>query len=133
MRRRTSFFLISATIILIDQLTKQWAHLNGWVQFNSGISFSFLEGISVVWISALAVFVMLMFMFFFRQAMSIVPAQVGLVIGGGISNLLDRVQYGAVRDWLPIPGMNVSNNLADWFILIGLLSLIVKELRHECT
>lgn len=43
------------------------------------------------------------------------------VVGGGLSNALDRFLYGAVRDPLPLPlpGFPLNNNLADYAIFLG--------------
>jgi signal peptidase II len=51
----------------------------------------------------------------------------GLVLGGALGNLFDRIFFGFVRDfiqfdfWTDFPVMN----LADWFINIGMVLLIV--------
>lgn len=45
-----------------------------------------------------------------------------LVLGGGVSNLIDRVWMGAVTDCLALPG-GMAFNLADVAILAGLLIL----------
>lgn len=55
-------------------------------------------------------------------------APLGLLIGGAAANLLDRVDDGAVTDWLPVG--NVALNLADvavWLGLLAYLSGLVRE------
>ena len=48
-----------------------------------------------------------------------VPSWVAsLVIGGAVANLLDRLLFGAVHDWLYLPKTTV--NLADIAVLLGL-------------
>lgn len=42
-----------------------------------------------------------------------------LLLGGMWANSLDRVVTGAVRDWIPVPGLGLYNNLADWAIALG--------------
>ena len=43
----------------------------------------------------------------------------GLVIGGAVANLLDRLLFGAVHDWLYLPKVVV--NLADVAVFLGLI------------
>jgi lipoprotein signal peptidase len=43
----------------------------------------------------------------------------GLLVGGGIGNLADRVLFGAVHDWLDLGKVVV--NLADLAVLVGFL------------
>lgn len=45
----------------------------------------------------------------------------GLLIGGAGANLLDRLAFGAVHDWLRISG--VTMNLADVLVLAGVLGV----------
>ena len=47
----------------------------------------------------------------------------GLVIGGSVSNLLDRVRLGYVTDFLDLRYWPAFN-LADSFIVIGVLVLL---------
>ena len=51
------------------------------------------------------------------------PAAVGLLIGGSVSNLVDRVRLGHVTDFLDF-GWWPAFNLADSFIVIGVAILL---------
>jgi signal peptidase II len=51
----------------------------------------------------------------------------GLLAGGAVSNLLDRVLRGAIQDWLVTPW--AICNLADLAVVIGVLGLIVSRCR----
>jgi lipoprotein signal peptidase len=54
----------------------------------------------------------------------VVPAWVpGLLIGGALGNLADRLVFGAVHDWLDLGKVVV--NLADLAVLIGLVGYSV--------
>jgi signal peptidase II len=64
----------------------------------------------------------------------------GLVLGGAVGNLIDRVLYGSVIDfihlWTRIGGRNLSwpdFNVADASITIGAVLLIANELRGHRT
>lgn len=72
---------------------------------------------------------------------------IGLLIGGGLGNLYDRLVYGCVRDFLhPLPGWKWPNgwkplgseeiwpyvsNVADLFLLIGIAMLMVHLWRRD--
>jgi lipoprotein signal peptidase len=63
------------------------------------------------------------------------PLLAGLFFGGVFSNILDRIQFGAVRDWLPVPGLQLYNNLADWAIFASwalfLGVALIKRTTHD--
>lgn len=53
-----------------------------------------------------------------------------LLIGGGIINLLDIIQYKGVKDYLNFPGFGFSwstFNLADVLIIVGLVWFLIKS------
>src|SRR5207253_1502073 len=54
----------------------------------------------------------------------VLPAALGLLIGGSLSNLIDRVRLGHVTDFLDL-GWWPAFNLADSFIVIGVAILLV--------
>ena len=47
----------------------------------------------------------------------------GLLIGGGLANLADRVVFGAVHDWLRIGPINY--NIADFLVLAGVIGWVL--------
>jgi lipoprotein signal peptidase len=56
----------------------------------------------------------------------------GLLIGGGIGNLADRLLFGAVHDWLDLGVVVV--NFADLAVLVGVLGCcasLVPAYRHR--
>ena len=65
-------------------------------------------------------------LFFFARSGArhpILPVALGLVIGGSVSNLLDRVRLGYVTDFLDFRYWPAFN-LADSFIVIGVAVLL---------
>ena len=52
-----------------------------------------------------------------------------LVIGGALGNAIDRLLYGAVADFINVTCCGIRNpysfNLADLFIFIGLIGLLI--------
>ena len=63
------------------------------------------------------------------------PILVGLVIGGAIGNVIDRIRFGAVIDFLNLSCCGIQNpyifNIADIFVFIGLLPLILFSERFQ--
>jgi signal peptidase II len=59
----------------------------------------------------------------------------GLLIGGAIGNVIDRIRYGAVADFLnmSVPGIDnpYSFNLADVAIFAGALGLVLFTGREK--
>lgn len=56
----------------------------------------------------------------------------GVILVGGVINLVDRLYFGYVRDYWQF--FLVYNNLADWLIGIGIGLFVIKLLwkkRHE--
>jgi signal peptidase II len=58
------------------------------------------------------------------------PLALGLLAGGALGNLTDRVLHGGVTDFL-VPGAYVSFNLADVAALIGTVMTIVIVIRNR--
>lgn len=56
---------------------------------------------------------------------------VGLMIAGAISNLIDRISLGYVRDYWQLGQSGIYNNLADWFLAIGLVWVVVSTIKHD--
>ena len=52
----------------------------------------------------------------------------GLIIGGGIGNLIDRVFYGYVIDYISLSFFSPVCNFADYAITIGTILLIIYVL-----
>lgn len=60
------------------------------------------------------------------------PLAAGLVLGGGVANLVDRAVGGSVVDFLDV-GWWPTFNLADVFLSAGCVLLIVESLRATPT
>jgi signal peptidase II len=72
-------------------------------------------------------------LFFFARSGArhpVLPAALGLLIGGSISNLVDRVRLGHVTDFLDLRFWPAFN-LADMFIVIGVLMLLSALMLAE--
>jgi signal peptidase II len=126
-----------------DQLTKhivvshlrldEQVHVVGplWIHHvqNSGIAFGLFASATPVVILLTAIAVAWMLIFFARSGARhpVLPVALGLVIGGSVSNLVDRVRLGHVTDFLDLRFWPAFN-LADSFICIGVAILLVALL-----
>lgn len=92
---------------------------------NSGIAFGFFASATAVVIVLTAIAVVWMVVFFARSGARhpLLPVAVGLLIGGSVSNLADRVRLGHVTDFLDLRYWPAFN-LADSFIVIGVAMLL---------
>ena len=91
---------------------------------NSGIAFGFFSSRTTVVIAITAVAVAWMVWFFARAGRRhpVLPVGLGLVLGGSIANLVDRIRLGRVTDFLDFDAWPAFN-LADTFIVIGVAVL----------
>lgn len=137
------FWIVIA--LTADQITKHFAYLylqGSYIQLfnffyltyatNRGIAFGLFPGVKevVIYLSLLII-----------VALSVVPLFVkikrttefllALVIGGALGNLIDRIRFGYVIDFLTMKYWPTVYNLADVFIFIGSIGLLIEVLQHE--
>jgi signal peptidase II len=60
----------------------------------------------------------------------VLPMALGLLIGGSLSNLIDRIRLGHVTDFLDLQWWPAFN-LADSFIVIGVAVLFLTLLASD--
>ena len=137
---------IAFAAVAADQLTKyvvasrlaldDGVHVLGpfWIHHvrNSGIAFGLFSSATAVVILATGIAVTWMLVFFARSGARhpVLPVALGFVIGGSVSNLLDRVRLGYVTDFLDFRYWPAFN-LADSFIVIGVLVLLGVLVHSE--
>src|SRR5207253_3723272 len=123
--------LVASTLALDEQV-----HLVGPFSIhhvqNSGIAFGLLASATAAVIVLTTVAVGWMLFFFARSGARhpVLPAALGLLIGGSVSNLADRVRLGHVTDFLDLRYWPAFN-LADSLIVIGVAILLVSLLAGE--
>lgn len=113
--------MVLMLLIGIDQYFK-WLALNQQspILLNHGVSFGWLLLPTMWQIGLIGVLLVFLTLLGWHQP----RWQLTAILAGGWSNWFDRVTTGAVIDWLPIPGTNITNNLADYWITIGVLSFV---------
>jgi signal peptidase II len=92
---------------------------------NSGIAFGLFSSATPIVIVLTGLAVAWMLAFFARSGARhpLLPVSLGLVIGGSLSNLIDRVRLGHVTDFLDLRFWPAFN-LADSFIVVGVAILL---------
>ncbi len=143
---------ITLLVFGLDRLLKTWIvewmdlrniyaidvwppYLNLRMGWNEGINFGlFGSGSDVTkWILVgLGVLISLALLYWFHKAKGIwLQASVGLVIGGAIGNIYDRLAYGAVMDFLNMSCCGINNpfvfNTADVAIFAGVVGLLFLD------
>ncbi|MBP7876213.1 signal peptidase II [Candidatus Woesebacteria bacterium] len=115
---------------LLDQISKTvFISSQGRMLINEGVSFGWRP--AGEWLP-----IGLVVLIFFVAAASFrywsrAPLATGLFLGGVLANLTDRLIFGGVRDWLPIPLIGLYNNLADWAIAAATILLLYAVIRNE--
>ncbi len=99
---------------------------------NSGIAFGFFASATSLVILLTGIAVLWMLYFFARSGARhpVLPVALGLVIGGSVSNLVDRVRLGHVTDFLDLRFWPAFN-LADSFIVVGVAILLLALVASD--
>ena len=91
---------------------------------NSGVAFGFFAGggalVLVLTLTALAVLVVY---FALRPQRPLLWLPTGLLVGGAIGNLIDRIANGSVTDFIKLPFWPAFN-VSDMAITFGVLTLL---------
>jgi len=143
--------IVAAVVLALDQATKLYFHDlligqgRGFIEvlpffnlvtvWNYGISFGLFNngsaGASIIFV-VLALAIVTALVFWLRSAEHpLVGVALGLVIGGAIGNVVDRIRYGAVFDFLDVHAFGwhwPAFNIADSGITIGVALLCVDAL-----
>lgn len=148
-----SFYLIALGIILLDRATKlviiQTLRLGQGIPvipgffdivfvLNPGAAFGLLATLSdevrnplFIFISILAVVLIVFYHTRYLRSHRLVSVALGLVLGGAVGNLIDRLRYGMVVDFLDVhagPYHWPAFNVADSAISVGVSLMILDML-----
>ena len=99
---------------------------------NTGAAFSILEGsrIFLIGISIFAIYLIYLFLIKNTKLSRFDNFCYGMLIGGILGNLVDRIIYGYVIDYLSFKIINYQApifNLADTFIVISVIIIVFKS------
>lgn len=137
-RKYLTFWSVAVFVFLLDRLTKffvtKYIPVNASIDFsivslshvtNTGTAFGFLKNASwffIVFAAAVSVFLILKHKTFTKSMQPIL----GLILGGALGNLVDRVFYGAVIDFIDFHFWPVFN-VADAAVSIAVVLLLLRE------
>jgi signal peptidase II len=130
--------LVAAIVLALDQLTKhtiaagiaageEKKFLPGVTLVhvrNTGVAFSiFSGGGTLVLVFTLVALAVLVGYFARRPEKPMLWLPTGMLVGGAIGNLIDRIAKGSVTDWIKLPHWPAFN-VADISITFGVLVLL---------
>jgi signal peptidase II len=153
MSRARPYFLVSLAIVLADQISK-WIVLgrlgpldrleitpffNLVLAFNKGAAFSFLAGAGgwqtpLLVAFALTAAVVVSFLLLRSPGRRLFCAGLALILGGAVGNVIDRLRFGHVVDFLDLHAGGwhwPAFNVADSAITVGAALLILDGFRHH--
>jgi len=136
--------LTAATVLLLDQVTKAMVaasiEVGGrievigdlvvlWHVRNTGAAFSLFQGGQAFFlvVTVLAFGMLIYFQRVFRGRGPLLHVVLGLVLGGTLGNLVDRVRLGYVTDFISVGIGDLrwpTWNVADGSLVVGILALV---------
>jgi signal peptidase II len=139
-KRDAPFFLVAAAVIAFDQLTKaiiraelalgeSWPNEDWLVRIrhlsNTGAAFGVLQdaGVFLTFTAVIAIGAIVFYYLYPPFENGLMRAALGLLLGGAVGNLIDRLRFGEVTDFIQFPRYPAFN-VADSSITIGLAVII---------
>jgi signal peptidase II len=144
---------LAALVLFLDQLSKWWIvsfvmqpvrvipvtpFFNLVMGWNKGISFGLFHGDSIfnIWgLPAIALIITaFLLVWLWRSKGCVISIAISFIIGGALGNVIDRIRFGAVADFLDIYVLGYhwpAFNLADAGITLGAVLLIYDSLFGE--
>jgi signal peptidase II len=146
------WFAAAAAIVVADQLTKAWVlalfapgerlpvtgFFNLVLVYNRGAAFSFLSS-APGWQTPLFIAVavgaaaVVSFLLVRTRGGSLFRGALALVLGGAVGNVIDRLRFGQVVDFLDFHAFGwhwPAFNVADSAITVGAALLILESFAH---
>ena len=130
---------VAAVVVVADRITKhlvrvhivpgQSVHVFSWLHLvhdeNNGVAFGFLAGGGALVVIVTAAVALVLLGFFLRSPdRPWLWLSTGLLVGGALGNLLDRLISGSVTDFIKLPHWPAFN-VSDIAITIGVISLVL--------
>ncbi len=146
------YLLLALGVLIADQITKWWAQmslpmaqaikvsdfLNWFLIYNPGAAFSFLsqaDGWQRWFFTVIGIIAAVVIIWLLQKNTQDRPfcLALSLILGGAIGNVLDRLLYGAVVDFIDVhyDGWHwPAFNIADSAISIGATLIVINEIRR---
>ena len=139
-KRDAPFFLVAAAVLVFDQLTKaliraelelgeSWPNDDWLVRIrhlsNTGAAFGMLQdaGVFLTVTAVMAIGAIVFYYLYPPFENGLLRAALGLLLGGAAGNLVDRIRFGEVTDFIQFPHYPAFN-VADSSITIGLVVIV---------
>jgi signal peptidase II len=141
---------LAAVVVLLDQITKLaierlfdygdvhpvTSFFNLVLTYNNGAAFSFLAGASgwqMQFLTAIGILASLFILFLLARhgTQKLFSLALALILGGAVGNVIDRIAYGHVIDFLDLHWRGwhwPAFNVADSAIVCGATLLVLDEL-----
>lgn len=128
--RKIVFAALPAILIILDQLSKYIIRTNGGFyicnkHFAFGLTANYISIILIIFL-----FIIILnskFKIFNLTLIKITYIPLILLVAGAISNIIDRIMFGCVIDFIDLKFWPVFN-LADIYITVGIFIVIIKML-----
>jgi signal peptidase II len=147
-------YALAVFVIVADQLSKHWilfvydlparfsvpiaGPFSLTMVWNRGVSFGLFRADAdlIRWLlAAFSIIVAIVLAVWVRRAeRPFMAVGLGLVIGGALGNVIDRIRFGAVADFLDFQRLGFFPwvfNVADSAITIGVVFLLLDSMRKE--
>jgi signal peptidase II len=151
---------IAAAVVLVDQLTKLWIIANfrlyeqlniipGYFDLvyvtNTGAAFGFMSGsqssmrqLFFISVAVVALIVILYAYMQLREQGRIFVWSLGMIAGGAVGNLIDRIRLGSVVDFLDFyvgkhhwPAFNVADSAITVGVSLFLLGTFIQHRKEK--
>tara|TARA_B110001452_G_scaffold263055_1_gene263964 strand:+ start:855 stop:1355 length:501 start_codon:yes stop_codon:yes gene_type:complete len=131
--RISKIIVINKTEKIVDNTIFESSFINLELIWNKGIAFglfSFSSSNIYNYVTVVVLFVILMVVYFFMKTKNMEKIFFLMILAGAVGNFYDRIAYRGVPDFIDL---HVNNfhwfifNIADIFITLGVICLIIKE------
>ena len=135
--RATKIYLINLQNVGTDVDFYIYPFLNFYLVWNTGIGFGLASMEASVYYHILTLIIVIInigLIFLLMKSKGIYTYLITFVIGGSLGNLFDRIYYYAVPDFIDFHLGNYHwfiFNVADIFISVGIIGLIIIELLRK--
>lgn len=143
--------IVAVIVVLLDLITKYFAVvklssvgsvsvIKGILKFtyveNRGMAFGALQNARWVFllVSAILIMVVLILIYKYHSKSSLFDISLGLILGGGVGNMIDRIRLGFVVDFIDFCAFDFWKwvfNIADSSVVVGTILLFIYLLFFD--
>ncbi len=123
------FLILFVSFVAIDQAIKYLIrHYDGFYICNKNIALGLKIIDSIFWVFWLLIIIFLL-LSLYKRCFVHNTLYIILILAGAISNIIDRIFFGCVIDFIDLKFWPVFN-LADIYITIGAIMIIINKAKH---